>query len=275
MSGSTVGQRGACMASRYTPEKKAIGQLLSMTTPPIVVPEWQRNYSWTTSEVETFWQDLLAFHELYPDENINDQEYFLGSIVMVDNNVSHLLLDGQQRLATAAILVSVIRDSLAHYNRDAATRTSTRYLTDFDDALNRNTYKVTLNRYDRDFFRREIMELRDSGYEEPPASLNSHKLIRQARKFLNDKIEQKYKEIGNPERSHQWALRILRVLTGHMSVVAVVSQDEDNASTVFETLNDRGIGLSTPDLVRNLVLRRAREDAREEIIDLWGIVLEI
>ncbi len=54
------------------------------------------------------------------------------------------------------------------------------------------------------------------------------------------------------------------------------SSDEDNASSVFETLNDRGISLSTPDLLRNLVLRRAASDAqREEIIDAWRTVFEI
>lgn len=263
------------MPSRYTPEKKTIGQLLSMTNPPILVPEWQRNYSWTTSEVETFWHDLLTFDQLYPENNINDQEYFIGSIVVVDNNVSHLLLDGQQRLATAAILVSVARDYLAHYSKDAATRISARYLTDFDDALNKTTYKLTLNRYDREFFQREVMESRDGGYTEPSISINSHKMVREARKFFTSKFEDEYARIGEPEQAHKWALRVLRVLTNHTSVVAIISVDEDNASTVFETLNDRGIGLSTPDLVRNLILRRAHEDNREEIIDLWGVVLEI
>ena len=81
--------------------------------------------------------------------------------------------------------------------------------------------------------------------------------------------------MNNPAESHKWALRIQRVLTGHISVVAVISEDEDNAATVFETLNDRGIGLSTPDLLRNLVLRRANEQDREEIADLWGEILEI
>ena len=61
----------------------------------------------------------------------------------------------------------------------------------------------------------------------------------------------------------------------NMSVVAIFSLDEDNASSVFETLNDRGIGLSTPDLVRNLVLRRASAPTREEIVDLWREILEV
>ena len=262
------------MTSRYTPEKKSIGNLLSMTNPPIVVPEWQRSYSWTTNEVQTFWEDLLQFEAQYSGDNINDQEYFLGSIVIVDNTTSHLLLDGQQRLGTSAILLSVIRDFLARYNQDAATRLSARYLTDFDDAQNRTTYKLTLNTYDRDFFRREILERRDGNFVPLEPSLGSHRLIRLARDFFVEQFESRYSQTS-PELAHRWALRIQSVLTNHVSLVAVISQDEDNAATVFETLNDRGIGLSTPDLLRNLLLRRAQDDTREEIIELWRDILEL
>lgn len=263
------------MPSRYSPDKRTLGNLLSLTNPPILVPDWQRNYSWTTSEVETFWNDLIVFSDSYPDDNISSQEYFLGSVVIVDNGDAHLLLDGQQRLATSAILLSVIRDFLKRSSRDAATRVQTRYLSDFDDARDETSYKVTLNVYDREFFKREILEARDSGYIPPVPSIESHQLIRRAREFFCNTFEREFSRQNNPEGAHRWALRILTVLTNHMSVVAVLSEDEDNAASVFETLNDRGIGLSTPDLLRNLVLRRAREQDRDEIIALWGDVLEI
>jgi hypothetical protein len=264
------------MPSRYVPAKRTIGELLTITNPPIIVPEWQRNYSWTTSEVETFWQDLLRFDRTYPDANIEEEEYFLGSIVMVDVNTAHKLLDGQQRIATSAILISVVRDFLAPNDRNAANRVSNRYLMDFDDARNRNIYKLTLNRYDRDFFRREILESRDANYVAPVPTMESHNLIRKAREFFTRAFEGGAAQFATPAESRQWALRILAVLTNHFSVVAVISEDEDNAATVFETLNDRGIGLSTPDLLRNLLLRRSeQEPEREEIIDLWRVILEI
>ncbi|MBI2908440.1 MAG: DUF262 domain-containing protein [Chloroflexi bacterium] len=262
------------MSTKYSPERRTIGDLLSMTNPPILVPDWQRSFSWTTAEVEIFWQDLSTFDQRYPGDNVNSQEYFLGSVVLVDNNLFHLLLDGQQRLATSAILLSVIRDYLGRYNEDSAKRVSSRYLNDYDDASGKVTYKLTLNRFDRDFFKREILERRDGSYQSPAASVESHHLIRKAREFLSAKFDQKYRETDNPQNAHGWALRVLKVLTNHMSVVAVVSDDEDNAANVFETLNDRGIGLSTPDLLRNLVMRRAAEEHREEIIGLWGEILE-
>ena len=119
------------------------------------------------------------------------------------------------------------------------------------------------------------MERRDATYQAPSPELESHRLIRRARDFFFSRFEQKYREIEQPREAHQWALRILRVLTEHMSVVAVVSDDEDNAATVFETLNDRGIGLSTPDLLRSLLLRRSAAEDIDEIADLWGEILEV
>lgn len=263
------------MPNQYRSEKRTIGNLLSTTNPPVVVPDWQRSYSWTTTEVATFWQDLITFSELYPNDNISGQEYFLGSVVIVDATDDHLLLDGQQRISTAAILLSVIREYLKRYSADAATRTQSRYLGDFDDAKNEYSYKVTMNEYDRDYFKRKILESRDAGYSEPEDTLASHRRISKAREFFENRFEESYAALATPEQAHQWALRIQNVLTNHMSVVAIFSQDEDNAATVFETLNDRGIGLSTPDLLRNLILGRAVPGNREEIIDLWREVLEV
>ncbi|MDB5278385.1 MAG: hypothetical protein JWR61_3340 [Ferruginibacter sp.] len=263
------------MPNQYTPQKKTIGELLSLTNPPVIVPDWQRNYSWTSSEAEIFWQDLLDFSNKYPDQNIDDQEYFLGSVVIVDINKSHLLLDGQQRLATAGIMLSLIRDYLAKFNKDAATRITTRYLTDFDDASNQRIFKLTLNVYDREFYKREVLEDRLADYVAPEPQIQSHKFIREVRDTFETHFSRKYAEINNPAIAHSWALRILQVLVNHVSVVAVISTDEDNAAAVFETLNDRGIGLSTPDLLRNFLMRRALEHEREEIIALWGNIFDL
>ncbi len=172
------------MPTKYTPERMTIGNLLSTTNPPVKVPDWQRNYSWTTSQDPGFWKDLLNFDKRYPGKNIEGQEYFLGSVVLVDNNTWHLLLDGQQRLATSAILLSVIRDSLGRYSQDAAVRTSNKFLADFDDASQTSVDKLTLNRYDRDFFKREILEMPIGKYIRPVPTIESHQLIRQARLYF-------------------------------------------------------------------------------------------
>lgn len=261
---------------RYEAHRQTLGALLSTTSPRIEVPEWQRSYSWTTEQVEAFWQDLVAFEKQYPDSNISGQEYFLGSIVLVTGDETNLLLDGQQRLATATTLLAVLRDARRQYSGDAATRLQTKYISDFDDATETTTHVLTLNRYDRDFFRSEVQDEPKNPPVRPTPRLRSHGLIRKARAYLEERVDDESKALGGGEPAFRWAVRIGQVLLDHMSVVAVTSTDEENAAAVFETLNDRGIGLATPDLLRNLLLRRAADsDARTRIGNAWETILAI
>lgn len=261
---------------RYEAGRQTIGALLSTTSPRIEVPDWQRSYSWTTEEIEAFWQDLIAFDVHYPDDNIIGEEYFLGSIVLVTGGLTNILLDGQQRLATATILLSVLRDFRRQYLGDAATRLQNKYISDFDDATHTTTRVLTLNVYDRDFFRSEIQDEPQNPPLQIKPTLKSHGLIRKAREYFAERVRAESAKLGGGELAFKRNLRIGRVLCNHMSVVAVNSTDEDNAAAVFETLNDRGIGLSTPDLLRNLLLRRAPNDAtRDRIVAAWRPVLAI
>jgi hypothetical protein len=261
---------------RYEAGRQTLGSLLSTTSPTIRVPEWQRSYSWDTAQVETFWQDLIAFSNRYPGDNINGQEYFLGSIVLVTGGLNQLLLDGQQRLATTTILLSALRDARRLHNQDSATRLHNKYIADFDDASGQMTFQLTLNRYDWEFYRGEIQTYPVDGAARPTPSLKSHALIRRALHYFEQQVADGRAAQPDNEQAYQWVLRISRVLLDHMSVVAVTSTDEDNAAAVFETLNDRGIGLSTPDLLRNLLLRRAtNEDERDRIVAAWSTILSI
>jgi hypothetical protein len=261
---------------RYEAGRTTIGTLLATTSPRIEVPEWQRSYSWTTEEIEAFWQDLIAFDAQYPDDNIIGEEYFLGSIVLVTGGATNLLLDGQQRLATGTILLSVLRDARRQYSGDAAARLQNKYISDFDDATQTTTHVLTLNVYDRDFFRAEVQDEPKTPPVRPTPTLRSHGLIRKAREYFSEHVVAEGTAAGGGEAAFLRNLRISRILCDHMSVVAVSSTDEDNAAAVFETLNDRGIGLSTPDLLRNLLLRRAPdEDTRKRIVAAWQTVLAI
>jgi hypothetical protein len=236
---------------------------------------WQRSYSWGPEEISEFWNDLRAFDVKYPGNNLVGEEYFLGSIVLVTDGEKNLLLDGQQRLATATILLSALREARLDYNSDAATRLQTKYISDFDDATGSQSFVLTLNTFDQQFFCSEVQEMyaRDAP---PKPSYESHQLIRKAREFFERKISEEKEILGHGEAAFKWNLRISRVLCDHMSVVAVSSSDEDNAAEVFETLNDRGIGLSAPDLLRNLILRRASDaNARERVTGYWHTILDI
>src|ERR1035437_4592023 len=69
------------------------------------IPRFQRPYSWDRENVQEFWEDVIQD---------NPQDYFIGSMVVYkDGKQRYGVVDGQQRLTTITILLSVLRNKLA------------------------------------------------------------------------------------------------------------------------------------------------------------------
>jgi len=264
------------MADAYRSEKKNIGDLLAGR---IKLSMNQRQFSWDSSQIETFWQDIQWFSTENAGEAYRAREYFLGSIVVIEppGALEKEILDGQQRLATITILLSVVRDILRELGfNDAATTLQDRYISSHDELRDADYNHLQLSRYDQDFFAREIQQPRGSSFVEPSPQLKSHNLIRKARNYFHAVIAQAISALTAANDKKKWLLRLDEILLGSVTVIQVSSNDRDKAGLVFETLNDRGIGLSTPDLLRNFMLDEAASDADREQISLnWEDVLEL
>ncbi|MEV1198476.1 DUF262 domain-containing protein [Microbispora rosea] len=258
------------MPTIYEPAKKTLGDLLGDPSRKTSVPDYQRDYSWTDGNIEYFWQDILDFMNAHPGSTMANAEYFIGSMVRVERESGYELLDGQQRLVTAVILLSAIRDKLAPLNEKAAQRTDDKWIVDHDDLSGDRRYSLTLSRYDRDYFRRRIQ---DSGCGSPEPATESQRLIDGARKKFDSEIEAILNGITDEKAQTDWLLRLRKAIVDNVTTVTVTCVNEDEAAAIFETLNDRGLGLSTVDLLRNLVLRRAGESDREEVLNIWGEIL--
>ena len=94
----------------------SLGEYLSQNR-TLVVPQWQREYTWSIGEdreVDTLLKDLLKFVR---DQNA--KEYLMGSVVLCESNVKSsrpLLIDGQQRTITLSILLMCINRYLTMNN---------------------------------------------------------------------------------------------------------------------------------------------------------------
>src|SRR6516164_6858553 len=172
-------------ADFFTTEKRTLGIVLSNTTPPLRVPDYQRDFSWEEQQVSEFWNDLEHFDQLYPGTNINGKEYFLGAAVFVNNQTYHLILDGQQRLATATILLAVIRDKIREYKMDAANQIQGSFISFQDHLTGEHSPKLQLNEFDRAFFRDAIQSFPRNP---PAASKKSHKLILKAYEYFAERV---------------------------------------------------------------------------------------
>ena len=66
------------------------------------IPRFQRPYSWDKENIQEFWEDVIQ--DSPPD-------YFIGSMVVYKDGKQRFgVVDGQQRLTTITILLSVLRD---------------------------------------------------------------------------------------------------------------------------------------------------------------------
>ncbi|MES2390487.1 MAG: DUF262 domain-containing protein [Acidobacteriota bacterium] len=256
----------------FTPLRRTVGDMLSSTSPAIRVPDYQRDYSWGKEQVTEFWADLEHFAGPNAASRPVGRVYFLGAAVLVNTGTYHLLLDGQQRLATATILLAALRDKIQEFNLTAAQQTQDYFICFHDHFSGNRVYRLELNVFDRAFFRDRIQSF-------PPlqtavATKKSHRLIADAYTYFQNIISDRWDAAGGGKAGFDWAAHIALTLRENLALISVISNDEQSAGSIFTTLNDRGLGLSTVDLIRSHILQRANATERAEIVERWDKVFE-
>ena len=116
----------------------------------LLVPPNQRDYSWTEKEVTTLLQD---FARAIRD---SDLTYFVGTIVTIRKGQDVLeVVDGQQRLATTAILLAEIRNYLKDSEPEIC-RSIGEFLATIDRMSREEVPRLSLNLDDNDYFRARL-----------------------------------------------------------------------------------------------------------------------
>ena len=227
------------------------------------VPPNQREYAWTEKEVTTLFTDLAK-----AVSNERSGDYFLGTIVTIPR--SHDLLevaDGQQRLATTAILLAEIRNYLKPTEELIAESIEKEFLTDIDRDKRERVAKLTLNLDDNEFFSGMIRASKES--ERPqPINHSSHRRIKES--FALAKKQVGKIVAGFDKKDHGDVLnRWIRFLEYGAQVILLKVPTVANAYKMFETLNDRGLKTSQADLVKNYLFGQA-EDRLPEVQQKWA-----
>jgi Protein of unknown function DUF262/Protein of unknown function (DUF1524) len=259
-----------CMSApdSFEPRKKTLGEILASTSPPLRIPDFQRDYSWGKDQVTEFWEDLVEFAGADPKKKPTS-EYFLGATVLVNGGDHHQVLDGQQRLASATILLAAIRDKMVDYKEGAAQQLQDNFILFVDQVTGETIARLQLNLFDRDFFRDFIQKFPRDIANPPEPKQKSHFLIREAYKFFFEKISEGWDKAGGGKGGFDWIGHISSALRQHVALINTIASNGRSAGLIFTSLNDRGIGLSSVDLVRSTILQGAHETQREEILKCW------
>ncbi len=216
------------------------------------VPPFQRDYSWKEENWEDLWQDILIIYH-HPNSS-----HYMGVLVLQSSGTSDkefTIIDGQQRLATLSIVaIAVIekiqklveREEQKEANQERQEILKRTYLSDRDPRSLRYSSKIILNENNNDFYQSNLINLRQP--LNVRALAKSNQLLWQAFQYFSNRLGELQEVAQDGEKLAEF---LANIIAQKLLFIQINVEDELNAYTVFETLNARGIELSSTDLLKN------------------------
>jgi len=236
------------------------------------VPDFQREYVWEREHVEKLLEDVLD--EFYDEEGrqVQGPEYFLGSIVTCrDEDGIFQLIDGQQRMTTIYLVLCAARDAIKEAS-DQPTRVLQAQISDVyadprtGDDIER--HRLTLQYEDSDGILEKVVTAEQAVAALPETTESVRKILsayRTIREFFRVNLQDDPAEIK----------RFLVAFTTRIKLIRILTPTITNALKVFETINDRGVGLNAMDLLKNLLFMRTSHGDYPKLKDRWKSLIDV
>lgn len=216
------------------------------------IPDYQRPYSWDKDNLSDLVDDLVSAYT----ENKNDT-YFCGSLVLVNNESDSRfdIIDGQQRTTTFTIVACVFRDvyfselgrkaqdfisssiqdKYENSKRKLKFLTNEQYQIDFEETVLKGIdFKITKN-IEKDFPNNKYLQ-------------NAHYI----KGFLEEKIN------DNEINANDFVIWFFE----NVVLTVITCPSQDSAIQIFNVLNDRGMPLSSIDILKSTLMQKL--DGKED-----------
>ena len=213
------------------------------------IPRYQRPYAWEEEQLKEYWQDLLE----------EKKTYFLGSLIF---NTEYRekegyveIIDGQQRMLTTTIFMSVLRDvskenefNLKDKNKKpkAFCDVIQRQTIEFEDSYGNTTFRIMPGESIKEFFEKNI-QLEESNIREKQTTTKEEERVKKNYQFFYDKVIGYINQKEEREKKFD-RIKSLRQKAGELIAIEISLESDDVAYEIFETVNARGVGLSVADL---------------------------
>jgi uncharacterized protein with ParB-like and HNH nuclease domain/predicted transport protein len=215
----------------------------------LVIPIYQRTYSWTRPQCQQLWNDILR---VATDSTI--PAHFLGSVVYIQEGIYHasstqqmLVIDGQQRLTTVSLILIALANVIGDDESNGINRDTINDYYLFNRQMKAELrYKLMLTRSDKDTYIALI-----EGGDLPTQS--SHRLLDNFKFFVE--------AVKGSGLSYD---AIFEGLSKLLIVDVSLNREYDNPQLIFESLNSTGLDLSQADLIRNYVLMGLSPEVQQE-----------
>ena len=232
------------MHAEAVPLQKILNSNLQM-----IIPIFQREYSWEKEPVRVLWEDIL---KVYNNLNgSNSLTHFLGPIVKLEVSQSSVdtrrfyLIDGQQRIITLMILLSCLRNLIKGEDEDVLRKIESGYLINKEEK-GENKYKLIPSEGDRDNFKRII-----DGENELSASKLKNTFEFFSKKLTNLKDELDFEKLRG-------------AIINNLILVNIDVGKDENPYLIFESLNAKGTPLTQADLIRNYIFMKIGDEERQK-----------
>ncbi|AAT59204.1 MULTISPECIES: DUF262 domain-containing protein [Bacillus cereus group] len=224
------------------------------------IPDYQREYSWEENQIEDFWMDLKNLR------NNEEEEHFFGQIVVhddIEDKVKYII-DGQQRTTTSVVLLSVFnkiftsffnKDSSLAIAREISEDIRIKYIGRWSQESNRLKLKISDN--DNEFFIQRI-QIVDMLQQTLMAKSKSQKRLEFAFEYLMEKMSDEVFGMSTQDK-----IEVVRDFyenfINNFKVMYVETSSLEEAFIIFESLNARGKGLETADLLKNHIFKNSKK----------------
>lgn len=231
------------------------------------VPRYQRPYSWTAEQVEELWNDVVE----------GSESFFLGSLVFNSEYLAKSkyleIIDGQQRLLTLTIFLAVIRDISKELDQSLSNRIQTKSIA-FEDLAGDQTFRLKPADSIIEYFEQYIQS--DAGDElAGKARSAEEKKVEGNYQLLRSMVLQRMEQLPEKAQKSQELVDLFQKIAD-LQVIRIVISSEEDAYTIFETVNARGAELSVADLLKNLIFKNVR--GKKDGVDIakrdWAAIEE-
>jgi hypothetical protein len=226
------------------------------------IPPYQRPYAWEIEQAGDLLTDVL---DAMDNTTASGGVYFLGSIVLIKSPGSPLakVVDGQQRLTTLTILLSVLRDLTTDLELKFERRAYIHQKASADKGT-ADRYRLLLRERDQAFFLKHIQTLGAT------AALPALEKLEGSQQRIAENARLFYAQLSVMDENRR--NRLVAFLIQHCYLVVVAVPTADAARRIFTVLNARGLDLTATDILKADLLDRAGAAQEADLAKRWESV---
>ena len=228
----------------------------------LTIPSFQRAYTWQAENIEQLVNDL---QDACADP---DTPYFLGSLILVkDGPTQYQVIDGQQRLISLSIIVSVLRE--LEDDPDLIDSLNDLILEPGDKLRGiKAEPRLTLRERDTDFFRMYVQE----GDLEGLFDLRDNDIASHAQRNIAVNTRRTFDLLAAMDAKDR--RRFASYLVNGVTLVIVTTDDLAGAHRIFDVMNMRGVPLTASDVFKAKTIAEISPAARNAYATRWDDIMD-